>query len=270
MQGGFDDHNDLAPAFGTLKLDELGHRHIAAFVTAELAAGRGKTTLYRCLATLSSALGDAVRQHRLPHNPASPPALHRPPSPERRIWTADEAVRFLQHRHQADPDMADLFEFLMGTGMRKGEALGLHWHDVHPPERVLYVRCTLSAIDNNHLAITSPKTRASENWVAISPRVATALQHRAQSKTRSRGDPYDRFAELVFCRPDGRPLRPQGVLDRLRKLSDEAGVPRITVHDLRHLAATMFSTMADLPRTGRATTLRPPGLRAWKRPSSHV
>lgn len=348
-------HNDLAPAFGTLKLDELGHRHIAAFATGELAADRGQTTLYRCLATLSSALGDAYRQHRLPHNPASPPALHRPPSPERRIWTADEAVRFLQHCHHADPDMADLFEFLIGTGMRKGEALGLHWHDVHLPEHVLYVRCTLSAIDNNRLVLTSPKTRSSRGWVAISHRVATALQHRSQSRTHSRGDPSDRFAGLVFCRPDGQPLRPQGVLDRLRKLSDAAGVPRITVHDLRHLAATItitagvpltvvsktlrhstlsttaniyshltrqaareavdtidhtlteaeksgrrtdrpawlrpprdhiqhlretlnrlrsaapsaFSTTANEPRTGRATTLRPPGLRAWKRPSSH-
>ncbi|MFD9367465.1 tyrosine-type recombinase/integrase [Streptomyces sp. NPDC060020] len=218
---------------------------------------------------------------------------------------------------------------------------------------MLYIRCTLSTIDNNHLVITSPKTRASKNWVAISPRVATALQHRAQSKTRYRGDPYDRFAGLVCCRPDGQPLRPQGVLDRLRKLSDEAGVPRITVHDLRHLAATItitagvpltvvsktlrhstlsttaniyshltqqaareavdhtltraektntcadrpawlrrprdhiqhlretlnrlrstappaYSTMANQPRTGRATTLRPPAFRAWKRPSSHV
>ncbi|WP_406187146.1 tyrosine recombinase XerC [Streptomyces sp. NBC_01006] len=310
-------HNDLVPAFGTLKLDELGHRHIAAFVTSELAAGRGQTTLYRCLVTLSSALGAAFRQHRLAHNPASASALHRPPSRERRIWTADEAVRFLRHCHQADPDMADLFEFLIGTGMRKGEALGLHWDDVHLPERVLYVRCTLSAIDNNHLVITTPKTRSSLGWVAISPHVATALQHRAQSTTHSRSDPGDPFAGLVFCRPDGRPLRPQGVLDRLRKPSDEAGVPRITVHDLRHLAATItitagvpltgaektgrrtdrpawlqpprdhiqrlhealhrlrspappaFSTMADKPRTGRATTLRPRGLRAWKRPPSH-
>ncbi|WP_030712795.1 tyrosine-type recombinase/integrase [Streptomyces sp. NRRL F-2580] len=169
-------HNDLVPAFGTLKLDELGHRHIAAFVTSELAAGRGQTTLYRCLATLSSALGAAFRQHRLAHNPASPSALHRPPSPERRSWTADEAVRFLQHCHQADPDMADLFEFLISTGMRKGEALGLHRYDVHLPERVLYVRC-------------------------------------------------------------------------------EAGVPRITVHDLRHLGATITIT-AGVPLTVVSKTLR--------------
>ncbi|MFD7836378.1 tyrosine recombinase XerC [Streptomyces sp. NPDC059761] len=112
--------NDLIPAFGTLKLDQLAHRHISAYVTCQLAAGRGKTTLYRCLATLSSALGDAVRQHRLPHNPASPPVLRRPPSPERRIWTAEEAARFLAYSHRADPEMADLFEVLIGTGMRKG------------------------------------------------------------------------------------------------------------------------------------------------------
>ncbi|MEU7599446.1 tyrosine-type recombinase/integrase [Streptomyces sp. NPDC041003] len=248
-------HDDLVPAFGTLKLDELGHRHIAAFVTGELAAGRGDTTLYRCLATLSTALGDAVRHHHLAHNPASPPALHRPPSPERQIWTADEAVRFLQHCHQADPHMADLFEFLIGTGMREGEALGLHWDDVHLTERVLYVRCTLSAIDNNHLVMTSPKTRAGRNWVAISPRVAVALRNHARARAHSRGDPSDPFTGLVFCRPDGRPLHPHTVLDRLRKLSQEAGVPRVTVHDLRHLAATITIT-AGVPLTVVSKTLR--------------
>ncbi|MEU7599433.1 site-specific integrase [Streptomyces sp. NPDC040724] len=247
--------NDLTPAFGTLKLDQLAHRHISAYVTCQLAAGRGETTLYRCLATLSSALGDAVRQHRLPHNPASPPVLRRPPSPERHIWTADEAARFLIYCHQADPEMADLFEFLIGTGLRKGEALGLHWDDVHLDQGVFYVRCTLSAIDNNHLVITTPKTRSSRGWVAISPRVATALRHHAQTMPRTRGDPDDPFAGLVFCRPDGRPLGPHQVLDRLHRLSEEAGVPRISVHDLRHLAATLTIT-AGVPLTLVSKTLR--------------
>ncbi|MEU5060207.1 MULTISPECIES: tyrosine-type recombinase/integrase [unclassified Streptomyces] len=247
--------NDLIPGFGTLKLDQIGHRHISAYATSQLAAGRGKVTLSRCLATLSSALGDAVRQHRLPHNPASPPVVRRPPSPERRIWTPQQAARFLAHCHQADPDMADLFEVLIGTGMRKGEALGLHWDDVRLDECVLYVRCTLSAIDNNRLTLTTPKTRSSRNWVAISPRVAAALRHRTRTVPRTHSDAADPFSGLVFCRPDGRPLRPQLVLDRLHRLSEAAGVPRVTVHDLRHLAATITIT-AGVPLTVVSKTLR--------------
>ncbi|MFD8383060.1 hypothetical protein ACFV2X_31875 [Streptomyces sp. NPDC059679] len=53
--------HDLIPALGTLRLDDLAYRHIAGFARTQLAAGRGKVTLHRCLATLSSALGDAVR-----------------------------------------------------------------------------------------------------------------------------------------------------------------------------------------------------------------
>ncbi|MFE7974873.1 tyrosine-type recombinase/integrase [Streptomyces shenzhenensis] len=60
---------------------------------------------------------------------------------------------------------------------------------------------------------------------------------------------------MVFCRPDGRPLRPSAVLDRLRQLSEEAGVPRVTVHDLRHLAATLTIT-AGVPLTVVSKTLR--------------
>lgn len=55
--------------------------------------------------------------------------------------------------------------------------------------------------------------------------------------------------------PDGQPLRPHTVLDRLRQLSQEAGVPRVTVHDLRHLAATITIT-AGVPLTVVSKTLR--------------
>ncbi|MFI5793677.1 tyrosine-type recombinase/integrase [Streptomyces sp. NPDC051677] len=132
---------------------------------------------------------------------------------------------------------------------------------------MLYVRCTLSAIDNNHLVITTPKTRSSRGWVAISPRVATALRHRARSTSRTRGDPNNPFAGLVFCRHDGSPLRPHLVLDRLRRLSEEAGVSRVTVHDLRHLAATIT---AGVPLTVVSKTLRHSALSTTANLYSHL
>ncbi|MGW7459495.1 tyrosine-type recombinase/integrase [Streptomyces sp. NPDC054797] len=73
----------------------------------------------------------------------------------------------------------------------------------------------------------------------------------------------------MFCQPDGQPLRPQSVLDRLRKLSQEAGVPRITVHDLRHLAATITIT-AGVPLTVVSKTLRHSTLSTTANVYSHL
>ena len=244
---------DLVPAMGHVRLDDLSYPHISAFVQEQLATGRGRTTVYRCLATLSSALGEAVRRHRLPHNPARPAVIPRPASAERQIWTLDQTLRFLDHCHQHDPDFADLIEVLIGTGLRKGEALGLHWDDVHLEERVVLIRCTLSAVDNNRLVLTTPKTRSSRNWVALSDRVATALEHR--SRARPAVSEADEYGGYVFHRPDGRPLHPEYVLNHFHYLSRQAGVPTITVHDLRHLAATL-SMSAGVPMAVVSKTLR--------------
>ncbi|WP_308271549.1 site-specific integrase [Kitasatospora sp. SUK 42] len=165
------------------------------------------------------------------------------------MWTPQEAVRFLRYCHAVDPPFADLIELIIGTGMRKGEALALHWNDVHLDHGVLFVRYSLAAVDNNHLVLTTPKTRTSKNWVAISPRVATALRNRAAATANVPG------GGLVFQRPDGRPLHPEYVLNHFHDLSRDAGVSRTTVHDLRHLAATI-SISAGVPLTVVSKTLR--------------
>lgn len=69
---------DLIPALGAIRLEELTHHHIAGFVTDQLATGRGPVTVHRCIATLSSALTDAVRRHRLIYNPARFANIPRP------------------------------------------------------------------------------------------------------------------------------------------------------------------------------------------------
>ncbi|MFB8201654.1 hypothetical protein [Kitasatospora purpeofusca] len=60
-----------------------------------------------------------------------------------------QAAAFLRHTAEQYADqLGDLFEVLLGTGMRRGEVLALHWSDVHLMDRKLFVRRTLSAVDN--------------------------------------------------------------------------------------------------------------------------
>jgi integrase len=250
---------DLVPAFGTLRLLDLRARHITAWNREQMAAGRGRTAVHRAGATLSSALSAATRQRLIPDNPARHAALPRPSAPERLCWTPGQAAAFLRHNRTAYADVwADVFEVLLGTGIRRGEVLGLHWPEVHLEEKVLLVRWNLTAVDNNRLFLGQPKTRASRNWVSLSPRVVMALRRQVQAAgdaPEARQPPEG----LVFCHPDGSPLRPQQVLVTLRRRAAEIGLPRIGVHDLRHTAATIMISsgvpLAVVSKTLRHSTL---------------
>ncbi|MFF7991954.1 tyrosine-type recombinase/integrase [Kitasatospora xanthocidica] len=244
-------HQDLIPALGAISLDDLTRRHLSAFVTAQLQHGRGRVTVHRIMATLSSALSEAVTGERLARNPAKPPLISRPAAAERHLWTEEQAARFLRFTHVTDPMFADLAELMIGTGMRKGEALALRWNDVHLAERTLFVRATLSAIDNNQLLLTSPKTKGSRAWVALSDRVTNALEDRAGSRAFGQITPAGGY---VFHR-HGRPLHPKTALDRFHLLCDKSGVPRIALHDLRHLAAS-FAMAAGVALPVVSKTLR--------------
>ncbi|MGW2255353.1 tyrosine-type recombinase/integrase [Kitasatospora sp. NPDC001660] len=242
---------DLIPALGAIPLDDLTRPHLRAFVTNQLRHHRGRVTVHRIMSTLSSALSDAVTGERLPRNPAKPPLISRPAAAERHLWTEEEAARFLRFTHLTDPLYADIAELMIGTGLRKGEVLGLRWNDVHLPERTLFVRATLSVIDNTRLLLTAPKTKGSRAWVALSDRVADALDDRAGSRAFGHITPVGGY---VFHR-HGRPLHPKTVLDRFHLLCDKAGVPRIALHDLRHLAAS-FAMAAGVPLPIVSKTLR--------------
>lgn len=241
---------DLAPALGALRLEKLNHLHVARFIDDQLAAGRGPTTVRRLVATLSSALGDAVRKRRLHDNVARHAPLPRAPKAMRPCWTPIDAVAFLRHCEAAEDPLADLFEILIGTGLRKGEALALHWNDVHLDDGVLFVRYTLSNIRNSTPVMTAPKTKSSHAWVGLSSRVIAAFER----QRRARGA-HGATTDLVFGQANGAPLRPEVVLRRFHHLCVAAGVPRIRVHDLRHLAATLMIS-SQVPLAMASKTLR--------------
>jgi integrase len=250
-------HKDLSPALGTIRLEDLTHHHVAGFVRDQLAAGRHRVTLRRCVATLSSALSDAVRQHRLTHNPARYANIPRPPRRERVCWSPAQAATFLRHCTTMRDPLTELYEVILGTGMRRGEALALHWADVDLEGRMLFVRYTLSDINNTTPVFTTPKSRSSHAWIGLSERIVRALHRQAERQRLQRHAASTRYhdQDLVFTRANGQPLRPEYVLRHLHQLADAAGLPRIRVHDLRHFAATTMLT-SQVPLAITSKTLR--------------
>jgi integrase len=245
-------HKDLVPALGGIPLERLHHGHVAAFIAELEVAGRGATAIRRMVGVLSSALSDAVQRRRLTHNVAKYAPLPAENRAEREPWTAAQAVTFLDHAHRAGHRLADLYEVIIGTGLRRGEALALRWRDVDTTARALFVhpkRGTLSDVAGK-LAFTAPKTRGSSAGVGLSARVVAAFERQRERQAAERAEWGEAYTDqdLVFARENGAPLRPEKVLDDFHELTAQAGLPRVRLHDLRHLAATlMISNGVPLP-----------------------
>ena len=230
----------IAPRLGERALDGIDGRTINRFYSELLSDGRrdgpgglAASTVRRLHAALHKALKDAVRWGYLETNPvdaADPPKLRAEGPRELSTWSPAELRRFLEFVR--GDRMYPLWFVLATTGMRRGEALGLRWCDVDLDAGHLAVRQNI-VMAGRQMHLSSPKTSRGRRLVAIDRRTRELLQAH-QASTSSPG-----ASDLVFgCCFTGS-VSPSSVTKRFGKLAEEAGLPRIRLHDLRHTHATL-------------------------------
>jgi integrase len=157
----------------------------------------------------------------------------------------------------ARPLMRWLVMLGVATGARLGELLALAWADVDLNEATVRIGRSRRIV-NKRVQTKGPKSEAGYRVVRLGPTVATALRRlRAEQAERRLALGGDCYAgeDLVICKPDGRPYRPDSVSTMFRKFVDGAGLPReVHVHTLRHAAASFFAA-AGVPASAIAAQL---------------
>jgi integrase len=121
-----------------------------------------------------------------------------------------------------------------------GPAAGLRWCDVDLDEGVAVISQQLQQYDG-HIVASSPKTRHSSRVIALDRTTITALrQHRARQIAEHKivGKSY-RDSGYVFTSLVGDPIAPDRLTRTFHRLCEDAGMPPIRLHDLRHGAATL-------------------------------
>jgi integrase len=246
--------NHLVPAFGSKRLEQIDAEAIERFIAAQRKKGLSAASVNRELNVLSLIFRGALRRQEVRVNPVG---LVDRPREDRRRWrilTPQEAVRVeaafdaLIAEAEDERELTDrrtarvMFLTFLGTGIRFGEALGLHWRVVHlaDPDGP-YMRIEETYVRD---AADTPKSVAGNRTISLGARLAAELfDHRA--RTTFRGDD-----ERVFANPrTGHVFEADVYADVFRAALVRAGITDYMrpAHDLRHSSITNAAAAGTPP-----------------------
>jgi integrase len=243
----------LLPHFGQHQVTDLELRPqlIDSYLALKIRQGLSAKTVHNHLMLLSSMLRRAVIWRLIRSNPVDLIDRPRLNQPEMNILTPVEINRLLasydQLIDQADEDeqpwwllAKQITQLALGTGIRRGELLGLRWQNVD----LLQGRITIcEAIVRGKP--TSPKSRASNRILELGPHTQQALEQRWQTSH------HQADTDLVFSHPNlGTALDPSKLARQyLKPALNHAGIHKTIrpFHDLRHTSLTHTAAAGNPP-----------------------
>ena len=245
----------LIPKLGNIRLASLTAGRLEAYYAAALVSGRvngegglSRQTVLHHHRALSLALGHAVRLGVVERNVAE---QARPPSPvqtEMRALNADEAQLLID---AAEPTpFAAALHLAIYTGLRRSELCGLRWSDIDLELGTLRVVRTLIKLPRTGVAFKEPKTDKSRRQIALSHSTVVMLAHEKERQRLEREDLEIIVSDdvPVLSWPDGSPIMPDSLSHAVPRLSRQAGLGHVRLHDLRHTHATLMLTVDVHPK----------------------
>jgi integrase len=129
-----------------------------------------------------------------------------------------------------------LWLLVVTTGLRRGELAGLREEDFDLKAGRVTPAVPRVVVDG-YAQDSEPKTSHGYRTLALDPVTVKAVREHLK-RWRKERKAVGHTSLLLFCWPDGKPVHPQTITDRFFRLSKDAGLPFIRLHDVRHSYAT--------------------------------
>ena len=169
------------------------------------------------------------------------------PSAKREALTIGNQKKFLETIFGYSYE--NQYRFVLQTGLRAGELIGLRWSDIDFDERTIKIQRSMEFRYSTKEWMTGPpKSKAGLRTIPLTDEAIRILKNQKAKNRQINPMPLE-WSETVFLCREGTPVKNSTYDTALFKYCDKAGIPRISMHILRHTFATRCIEAGMKPKT---------------------
>ena len=169
------------------------------------------------------------------------------PSKPPRVLSVEEQKLFLETTKESSN--FNQYAFLLQTGLRTGEMIGLKWSDIDFEKRILHVSRTMEyRYSVGEWRIGETKTKNGCRDIPLTTEAIEILK-RQKKKVQELKTVKMEFSDFVFLSRKGEPTKNSAYDTKLMYYCDKVGMQRFSMHTLRHTFATRCIEAGMRPKT---------------------